>query len=197
MMFMHPLVLATVPAWLSTGLLMGAILTLIIGVVFILGIWRYPDRVHPTTSGVSVTDRRRHTLVQYLRDAGETVHTEVTVGDVPVAVYLPARDVAFVFAPGAYFALRETSTQVILCELEARPAAIAQQLPFIDAPRRVDPELSEALAILGVPHDADEATVRAAYRSRVKDCHPDRGGDPAEFAQVRRAYERAQGLDVG
>lgn len=197
---MEPSVLAALPDWLSSGLLLGLLLTGAIGVVFLLGIRRYPDVARTTRTGPSVTDRRRRALARHLRDAGETVQTEVTVAGVPVAVYLPARDVALVFAPGAYFALRETATQVILCELEARPAAIVRRLPFITPPRAataISPDLSEAFAILGVSADADAATLRAAYRQRVKDCHPDQGGDPAEFARVRRAYERARTTGAG
>jgi hypothetical protein len=175
-------------------LLLGLLLTGAIGVVFLLGIRRYPDAARTTRTGPSVTDRRRRALARHLRDAGETVQTEVTVAGVPVAVYLPARDVALVFAPGAYFALRETATQVI------RPAAIVRRLPFLTPPRAataISPDLSEAFAILGVSADADAATLRAAYRQRVKDCHPDQGGDPAEFARVRRAYERARTTGAG
>jgi hypothetical protein len=197
---MHPSVLAVLPAWLSSGLLLGLVLTGVIGVVFLIGIWRYPDQTRRASSGSSMTDRRRRALAQYLRDAGEVVQTEGTVAGVPVAIYLPARDVALVFAPAAYLALRETSTQVMLCELEAPPAAIARRLPFLSSPRATDrmgADLTEAFAILGVPTDADPDALRAAYRERVKDCHPDQGGDPAEFARVRRAYERATSTTVG
>ena len=193
-------VVTALPGWLSSGLLLGLVLTTVIGVVFLLGVWRYPDATRSAPSGSSMTDRRRRALAQYLRAAGEAVQTECTVAGVPVDLYLPARDVALVFAPPAYFALRETSTQVILCELEAPPAAIGRRLPFLSAPRasdRGDADLTQAFAILGVPTDADPAALRAAYRERVKDCHPDQGGDPAEFARVRRAYERATSTMVG
>lgn len=48
----------------------------------------------------------------------------------------------------------------------------------------------EAYRVLGVDPDADPATVRRAYRERVKEVHPDRGGDEATFKRVSRAYER-------
>lgn len=48
----------------------------------------------------------------------------------------------------------------------------------------------EAYDVLGVSPDADPATVRQAYRDRVKDVHPDRGGDEETFKRVSQAYER-------
>lgn len=48
----------------------------------------------------------------------------------------------------------------------------------------------EAYEVLGVSPDADPATVRRAYRERVKEVHPDRGGDEVAFKRVTRAYER-------
>ncbi len=47
----------------------------------------------------------------------------------------------------------------------------------------------EACEILGVEPDDDIKTVRAAYRERIKEAHPDHGGDPETFEQVRWAYE--------
>lgn len=49
----------------------------------------------------------------------------------------------------------------------------------------------EASAVLDVEPDADAEAVRAAYRERIKDVHPDApGGDEAAFRRVRTAYER-------
>jgi DnaJ-domain-containing protein 1 len=42
---------------------------------------------------------------------------------------------------------------------------------------------------LGVTPDADEAVIRAAYKERVKQAHPDNGGSRAEFERVQRARE--------
>jgi len=43
--------------------------------------------------------------------------------------------------------------------------------------------------VLGVGRDADTDEVKAAYRERVKDAHPDHGGSTEEFRLVRDAYE--------
>lgn len=43
-------------------------------------------------------------------------------------------------------------------------------------------------AILGLKRDCSAADIKAAYRSKVKDFHPDLGGDPEVFLQVAEAY---------
>ena len=44
--------------------------------------------------------------------------------------------------------------------------------------------------ILRVDVDADEDEIKAAYRDRVKEVHPDLGGSEAAFKRVERAYEQ-------
>jgi hypothetical protein len=59
------------------------------------------------------------------------------------------------------------------------------------APRTSEgPTVEEASAVLGVDPDADEATVRRAYRERIKQVHPDADGDEESFKRVQRAYDR-------
>ena len=48
----------------------------------------------------------------------------------------------------------------------------------------------EAAAILGVAPDASPEEVRAAYRDRVLETHPDHGGDEAAFRRVCWAYDQ-------
>lgn len=49
--------------------------------------------------------------------------------------------------------------------------------------------LHEAYHVLGLSGDATAAQVKAAYRRRVAQAHPDQGGTAAEFIMVRAAYE--------
>jgi len=44
--------------------------------------------------------------------------------------------------------------------------------------------------VLGIEPDADDETILAAYRERIKEAHPDHGGSAEEFRAVRTAYER-------
>ena len=53
-----------------------------------------------------------------------------------------------------------------------------------------DSPLSEsAYAVLRVDPAADEQALRRAYRQRLRETHPDTGGDPTLFGQVQRAWE--------
>ena len=50
---------------------------------------------------------------------------------------------------------------------------------------------AEAYRTLGIDPGADEATVKQAYREKVKEVHPDTGdGDEETFLAVKDAYER-------
>lgn len=57
---------------------------------------------------------------------------------------------------------------------------------YLKRPARAKPrpiaDEAEARAVLGVPADADAATIRAAHRRLVSSVHPDRGGS-AELAR--------------
>lgn len=56
------------------------------------------------------------------------------------------------------------------------------------------PSRREASRTLGVDADASPATVKRAYRERVKEAHPDTDtGSQEEFKRVNRAYERLRG----
>ena len=53
------------------------------------------------------------------------------------------------------------------------------------------PTACEAYDALDLNPDADEGAVRAAYRQKVKEVHPDQpGGDEERFKEVQAAYER-------
>lgn len=49
--------------------------------------------------------------------------------------------------------------------------------------------LHEAYQVLGLSSDATAAQVKTAYRRRVAEAHPDRGGQATEFIRIRAAYE--------
>lgn len=43
--------------------------------------------------------------------------------------------------------------------------------------------------VLGVSYNASEREIRKAYRSKALVCHPDKGGDPEEYAKLKNAYD--------
>ncbi len=46
-------------------------------------------------------------------------------------------------------------------------------------------------AILGVSRGVTPDELKAAYRRKVREAHPDQGGDAASFQRVLQAYEEA------
>lgn len=61
-------------------------------------------------------------------------------------------------------------------------------------PTETDDAVREALETLEVeyPPMPPQEDVEAAYRERVKETHPDAGGDAEEFIAVREAWERVE-----
>lgn len=55
---------------------------------------------------------------------------------------------------------------------------------------RPGPSREQAYRTLGLSPDADDAEIKSAYREKVKETHPDRGGSEEQFRRVTRAYER-------
>lgn len=51
------------------------------------------------------------------------------------------------------------------------------------------PVSASAYEVLGVAIDVDDDGLRRAYRLRLRETHPDTGGDAAVFIQVQRAWE--------
>ena len=48
---------------------------------------------------------------------------------------------------------------------------------------------SKSHEILGIDEDANDNEIKQAFRRKALQTHPDKGGDPEEFKQVREAYE--------
>ncbi len=51
-----------------------------------------------------------------------------------------------------------------------------------------------AWTILGVDPKATLAEIKAAFRKRARETHPDRGGDPRAFDEAKRAFDHALAL---
>lgn len=57
--------------------------------------------------------------------------------------------------------------------------------------------MSDPYETLGVDPDADAATVKRAYKRKVREVHPDAGGSSERFEAVRRAYDAIRRGEVG
>lgn len=190
--------LAGLPAWLVLGLGLGASASVAVAIVFLAANRWFPDPpADPATESVGSL-RRRTEIRGFLRDIDESFLERYDVDGHEVAFYLPERRVAITFDARAYFRLRaaEGDLHVVLCEHEMPGHQLGRRLPF-DVPEvdlgpagGLDP-IRAAFETLGLPAGADEAAVESAYRDRVKDAHPDRGGSREEFTRVREAYATA------
>jgi hypothetical protein len=61
---------------------------------------------------------------------------------------------------------------------------VAQNIRVPDSPLAESP-----YAVLGVPENATDAALRRAYRKKLRETHPDTGGDARRFDLVQRAWE--------
>jgi len=195
---------AALPEWLVTGILMGIGLSLFVAAVFLVGARAYPTRSSsgPRRSG---EPRRRAELRAYLDAIDESHAEDHPVDGHSVAFYLPERDIAITFDPRVFYALG--AARAVLVEHEMPGAHLGARLPFetpdvalgdddedpapgpgSDAASEQFGAVASAYATLGVPAGASPARVKDAYRERVKETHPDHGGDREAFQAVQEAY---------
>lgn len=195
-------VLSILPDWLLLGTLLGVVLSLAVASVFALGSHFFPDRA--TSGGEKSGDARRRTEIrQYLQAIDEPFAENHFIADHTVAFYLPKHDVAITFDARAFYAIEHSPTHAVLVEHEMPGIRLGNRLPFetpdigVQTDNRdgsdkgVDPP-EAALAVLGLPSNATEQQIKEAYREKVKAVHPDMGGDPKSFQQVKEAYATAR-----
>ncbi|WP_135828743.1 J domain-containing protein [Halorussus halobius] len=185
------------PEWLVVGLWLSAGVGVLIAAIFVAGARLVPDGT-PNATYSTGEGRRRVEIREYLSTVGEEFAEDHFVEGQHVAFYLPKRDVAITFDARAYFRIQRSPTYAVLVEHEMPGLHLGDRLPFetpdlseADDEDRVDPA-DAAFAILGVPRGATRSEVKRAYRERVKEVHPDHGGDREEFQRVREAYTAAK-----
>ena len=201
--------LLDLPRWLLLGVLVGALVSLVVAATFVIASRVFPDGNESRATWPSSEGRRRAEIRRYLDAIGERFAEDTRAHGEPVAFYLPQRDVAVTFDARTFYALEHTSTYAVLMEHEMPGIALGNRLPFgtpdVDfgdsggdsgrtgrRPNRNIEPAETAYAVLGLPSGASEDAVQQAYRRRVKEVHPDHGGDEAEFKRVREAYDTAK-----
>lgn len=191
------------PEWLALGLLIAGAVSVVAAFLFVVG-----ERLFPTEPVTPARERsgewkRRREIREYLRAIDEPFAEEQFVAGAHVAFYLPRRNVAITFDAPAYFRLRNSGTYVVLAEHEMPGSHLGGRLPFqtpdredlFDEPEDETDEIDsvrDAFATLGLQPTASEDEVKAAYRERIKEVHPDHGGDRETFEAVREAYAAAR-----
>jgi len=193
----RPVPPAVLPEWLVVGLWLSGGLGVLIAVIFVAGTRFAPDG-GPHATYATGEGRRRIEIREYLSAIGEEFAEDHFVEGQHVAFYLPKRDVAITFDARAYFRIERSPTYAVLVEHEMPGMHLGDRLPFetpdlsdADDEDHVDPT-DAAFAVLGVPQGATLSEVKRAYREKVKEVHPDHGGDREEFQQVREAYTAAK-----
>lgn len=184
--------IAGLPGWLLAGLGLGGVWALLLTAVFLVGERWFPSGAPIGGGRVYGEDKRRAEVRGYLSAIDEAFVEDRRVAGHPVAFFLPDRGVAITFDPRAYFGLQDAGVYPILIEQEMPGAHLAGRLPFetpsIGHPAPTVDSVREAFGVLGVAPTAPAEEVRAAYRTRVKEAHPDHGGDPDAFKRVCEAY---------
>jgi hypothetical protein len=191
-----------VPEWLGLGLAIAGVLAILFALLFVLGERLFPTEPIESGNGRDSEWKRRAEIRTYLDAIGERYAENHPVSGHSVAFFLPERNVAITFDGVAFFRIQKTDTVAILVEHEMPGAHLGARLPF-ETPDRSPQRgpagaeaqtdgVTSAFRVLGLSPDADAEAVTAAYRERVKDVHPDHGGDEATFRRVREAYTAAK-----
>jgi len=208
--------LLALPRWVYVGVVVGVLMSVGVAATFAVAARLFPaggsgGREDRRNRRRSTEERRRAEIRSYLDAIDERYQEDAAVAEERVAFYLPERDVAVTFDARTFLALERGPTHAILAEHEMPGVALRNRLPF-ETPgghsadgrdrrnerrsgpsRRPTPTPDEAAyAVLGLPEGASEDAVRRAYRERVKEVHPDQGGDEEEFRRVRKAYDAAR-----
>jgi hypothetical protein len=187
--------LSLLPPWLLTGVVLGAVVSGCVAVVFVVGDRLFPTAPVDRSNHIDGTVRRRGEIRQYLVDIDERFREDHTVHGETVAFYLPERDIAITFDAKAYFRIEEAGTYAVLCEHEMPGRGLGRRLPF-DVPE-IEPQtpkdpVSTAFDELELDPAASPGEVKSAYRAKIKEAHPDHGGDAEEFQRLQEAYATAR-----
>jgi hypothetical protein len=191
---------AGLPEWLVLGVAFGLLASVGAAGVFLVGVRLFPTRARPAGERYDGDSRRRGEIREYLDRIGETYAENHPVEGHEVAFYLPARDVAITFDPRAFYRIDRSATHAVLVEYEMPGANLGYRLPFDTPDPEPEPEFepepvgpeTAAFETLGLPAGASTEEVREAYREKVKEVHPDHGGDGDEFKRIREAYTAAK-----
>ena len=200
--------LFALPRWLYLGVAAGAVMSLCVVVTFLVGGRVFFDGETDADDRDRHSERsteaiRRAEIREYLDRIDERFVENADIDGNRVAFFLPTRDVAVTFDARTFLALEATPTHAILAEHEMPGVALGNRLPFETPEPSVDddptddpderlPPADAAYRVLGLPSGADAEAVRRAYRRRVKQAHPDHGGDEEEFRRVQEAYDTAR-----
>jgi hypothetical protein len=97
---------------------------------------------------------------------------------------------AFLLASAAIFVLARGNAWLALALFVAGGLAFVLRAPKRPQRAAEDPADREAMRVLGVDASAGAEEIRAAYRAKMAQAHPDRGGSHSEAARLTAARDR-------
>ena len=181
------------------GLVLGVVGSLAVATLFVAAARVFPAQRQRRQVSDGGEQRRRDEIREYLRAIDEQFAENHFVEGQRVAFYLPKRDVAITFDARAYYRIERSATLPVLVEHEMPGVHLGRRLPFETPTVSLGPDpepdanpTRRAFAELGLHSTATQSEVKSAYRERVKQVHPDHGGDEEEFKRVREAYTLAK-----
>jgi len=186
------------PEWLVFGILLGVAGSAAVVVLFVVADRLFPPQRQSQGQRDGGENRRRAEIREYLQAIDEQFAENHFVSGQHVAFYLPKRDVAITFDARAYYRIERSPTAPVLVEHELPGVHLGTRLPFETPTVSLGPDPEDtdpagaAFAELGLRRNASLPEVKSAYRERVKQVHPDHGGDEEEFKRVREAYTMAK-----
>lgn len=196
---MYSEALDTLPGWVLDGALLGLALSLAVAGLFYVMVRFFPGETPREEHQVDGETRRRTEIREYLDAIGEQYVENQVVEGRSVAFYLPARNVAITFDARTYYTIAHSDTEAVLVEHEMPGLALGYRLPFetpdVDFGEGATEQLpsqAAAHAALELPAGASVDEIKRAYREKVKEVHPDHGGDREEFQRIREAYATAR-----
>ncbi|HET7324206.1 MAG TPA: J domain-containing protein [Halococcus sp.] len=191
---MSDVVASALPEWLVVALGLSVASVVVVACVFAIGTRLFPTTRTDSARRRSGDDKRRREIRQFLRTIDEPFAEGHSIHGQSVAFYLPTHDVAITFDARVYYRIQRSQTYAVLVEHELPGGYLGPRLPF-ETPTldfgRNDPA-SAAFAVLGLPVGASAGEVKTAYREKIKQVHPDHGGNHEEFRRVREAYATAK-----
>ena len=187
------MVLGEFPTWLVHGIILGLVFSLGVFLVYMAG-QRWWELGRPAAGRYDPDGLRRAEVRAYLVAIGEDAVESFRIDGIETDFWLPQRQVAITFDASVYFRLRDAGVTVVLLEHEVPGHRIGPRLPFETPPLQSTTAETNgtdwAHSVLGVEIGADDAAIEQAYRDRIKEVHPDVGGDQAALIEVLEAYEQ-------
>lgn len=95
-------------------------------------------------------------------------------------------------APAVGYVCMALDVRAYLRSLRRALVVVANYLPHLPAWARL--ETPRCLSVFGLSFDCTREQLDRAYRRKVKELHPDRGGDRRRFQRILEYYEQARQL---